>query len=83
MQTKYIRHKPTGIVYAYQAVFAQRADFEPIPDEPAEEIVAAPAKAPRAPKAPKPAAPVVPTTFDDVVAIDEAALSADASRNLP
>lgn len=81
MQTKYLRHKPSGIVYAYQAVFAKRADFEPIPDEPAEETIAPPAKAPRAPKEkPKAAAPV---TFDDVVAIDEAALSADASRNLP
>lgn len=50
MQTKYIRHKPSGIVYAYQAKFAMRDDFESIPDEPAEETIAPPAKAPRAPK---------------------------------
>lgn len=80
MADKLLRHKPTGVIFVSQPAFEQREDFEPYtppeekPAEPAE-----PAPRARAPRAPKPAEPVAePTPL-----VDEAALSADATRNLP
>jgi hypothetical protein len=80
MADQLLRHKPTGVIFISQPAFEQRADFEPY--TPPEEQAPAPepvARAPRAPRAPKPAEPPVVTP----PIIDEAALSADASRNLP
>lgn len=82
MADKYLRHIPTGVIFIDQPAFSQRADFEPYdpPIEVQAVEVAAPAKAPRAPRAPKPAEAPAPAPAPEV---DEQALSADASRNLP
>lgn len=82
MPSKLLRHIPTGVVFVNQPAFAVRADFEEIPDE--EPVVEKTAPAPRRSKAPAPPAEPAPGLPDpDTPAIDEAALSADASRNQP
>ena len=76
--TRRLVHKPTGIVYAYQEVFALRADFEEI-QEPAAPVEAADTAKPRSRKAkPEAAEPVALTAEENAEAI-----GADASRNLP
>ena len=87
MADKMLRHIPTGTLYIWQPAFAQRADFEDYVPEP-EPVVEAPA-AVAAPKAktsrkkaevaPEPAEKYTP----EPAFVDEAALSADASRGLP
>lgn len=87
MADKLLRHIPTGTLYIWQPAFAQRADFEDYVPEP-EPVVEAPA-ATDAPKAkssrkkaevaPEPAEKYTP----EPAFVDEAALSADASRGLP
>jgi hypothetical protein len=90
MADKMLRHIPTGTLYIWQPVFAQRADFEDYVPEP-EPVVEAPAADAAAPKAktsrkkadatpePEPEAKYTP----EPAFVDEAALSADASRGLP
>jgi hypothetical protein len=91
MADKMLRHIPTGTLYIWQPAFAQRADFEDYVPEP-EPVVEAPAvvdaPAPKAKTsrkkaeaAPEPE-PVVKYAPEPAF-VDEAALSADASRGLP
>ncbi|MFM6959556.1 MAG: hypothetical protein ACKOW0_00835 [Schleiferiaceae bacterium] len=77
MADKLLRHIPSGIVYIWQPEYAQRADFEEYEPE-----LAAPVAAPAEAAAPK-ARAVRKKVESEPVVIDEAALSADASRNLP
>lgn len=72
MTQRLLRHIPSGILYAYQPAFAVRPDFEEVIDVEAREV---PATETRPSRRKKEAAPVA--------AVDEDALSADASRNLP
>jgi hypothetical protein len=80
MADKLLRHIPTGVIHICQPAFEQRSDFEPY-EPPAPEleipVLTKPSRAPRAPKQTEPPAPA------PAPAIDESALSADASRNLP
>lgn len=67
MADRLLRHIPTGTLYIWQYAFAEREDFEEVIDVEAKEV-------PEPPKTKRAkAAPV----------IDEAAIAADASRNLP
>ena len=68
-----LRHKPTGVLYVYQPAFAMRDDFEEVIDVEAREIKD-PTPAPRSRKVAD--APTPP-------AVDDTAVSADASRGLP
>lgn len=81
VNARILRHKPTGILYAYQAAFALREDFEEVlpPATEASEMFAAPkAKPPRGKRAAE------PLTASEAVARDAAeAIGLDASRNLP
>lgn len=70
MSQQYLRHKPTGIIYAYQETFALRDDFEPY---------VMPGAEPAPEQEPKPAKK---RAKSEVVIVDEAALSADASRGI-
>lgn len=76
MPDLYLRHVPTGIVYISQPAFSQRPDFVPcnldgsdVVDVDAVEVPA-PARSRR-------------KLVAETPMIDEAALSADASRGLP
>lgn len=71
MADRLLRHIPSGVLYVYQDVFAQRSDFEEIIDVEAKEIPTPPA-APRKVKAKV-----------ETPAVDDEAVSADASRGLP
>ena len=68
MADRLLRHIPTGVLYIYQPVYAARDDFEEIIDVEAKEI-----------PTPKPRAKIKA----EVPKVDEEALSADASRDLP
>lgn len=74
MSQKMLRHIPSGTLYVWQEVFAFRPDFEevvePTPAEVAEPVTI-------------PAAKVRKTRKPEPAVIDEEALSADASRDLP
>ena len=72
MADRLLRHIPSGVLYVYQPVYAQRADFEEIFDVEAREI---PDPAPKAARKVKPKA--------EVAAVDDEALSEEASRGLP
>lgn len=48
MTQRLLRHIPTGILYAYQDIYAQRKDFEEIIDVEAKEIPEPVARKPRA-----------------------------------
>lgn len=74
MADRMLRHIPSGVLYVYQDVFAQRADFEEIINVEAREIPD-PDAAPKVIRRAKPKA--------ETVAVDEDAVSADASRGLP
>lgn len=73
MTQRFLRHKPTGVLYAYQDIFAMRDDFEEIIDVEAKEVDPE-VRRPGRPK--KTTEPAIRTNSDE-------ALSADASRNLP
>lgn len=47
MTQRYLRHIPSGIVHAYQDIYAIRPDFEEIIDVEARVVEEAPAKKPR------------------------------------
>ena len=89
MADKMLRHIPTGTLYIWQPVFAQRADFEdyvPEPEPVVEPEATTDTPAPKAKTsrkkaevAPEPAEKYTP----EPAFVDEAALSADASRGLP
>jgi len=88
MADKYLRHIPTGTIYIWQPAYAQRADFEEYVPEPAPapapdpEVAAEPvAVKPRTTR--KKAVEPAPEPTPEPVVVDEEALSADASRNLP
>jgi len=84
MADKYLRHIPTGTIYIWQPAFAQRSDFEEYVPEPApvaEEAVEPVVTKPRSTRK-KAVEPAPEPTLEPVV-VDEEALSADASRNLP
>lgn len=70
MTQRLLRHKPSGIIYVWQEVFAQRDDFEEIIDVEAKVIDTDSDSAPK-------------RRGRKAAAIDEEALSADASRGLP
>lgn len=82
MADKYLRHIPTGTIYIWQPAYAQRADFEEYVPEPAPEPVVEAAPKPKATRK-KAAAEPAPEPTPEPVLVDEEALSADASRNLP
>ena len=52
MTQRYLRHKPSGIIHAYQDIYAVRPDFEEIIDVESRVIEEAPA--PKKPRAKKP-----------------------------
>lgn len=84
MADKMLRHIPTGTIYIWQPAFAQRADFEEYVPEPAptpEEVVESVVTKPRSTR--KKAIEPAPEPTPEPVFVDEEALSADASRNLP
>jgi hypothetical protein len=70
MADRLLRHKPTGTLYIWQHAFAERDDFEEVIDVEAKEV-------PEPPKSRK------RKGVDGAVEVDEAAIAADASRNLP
>lgn len=74
MSQKLLRHKPTGDLYIWQEAFAFRPDFEEVVDVTPEET-----------KAPETIAPakVRKTRKPEPAPVDEAAIQADASRDLP
>lgn len=72
MADRMLRHIPSGVLYVYQDVFAQRPDFEEIINVEARVIPDSEVRAPRRAKAKA-----------EVVAVDADALSEDASRGLP
>lgn len=72
MADRMLRHIPSGVLYVYQDVFAQRPDFEEIINVEARVI---PDPEVRAPRRAKPKA--------EVVAVDDAMISEEASRGLP
>lgn len=80
VNTRYLRHKPTGILYVDQPAFANRPDFEPVQLEAPAAEPAAPAEA--APRR-KRGEPTADELFAQEAAANAAAVSADASRNLP
>lgn len=47
MTQRYLRHIPSGVIHAYQDIYAIRPDFEEIIDVEARVIEDAPAKKPR------------------------------------
>jgi len=71
MADRLLRHIPTGILHIYQLAYANRPDFEEAVDVESR-VIEEPAPAPKAKKS-KSVAP----------AVDDEAVSADASRNLP
>ena len=71
MADRMLRHIPSGVLYVYQPAFAMRSDFEEIINVEAREIEE-PKTKPKVRKAPEPPP-----------AVDDEAISADASRNLP
>lgn len=73
MADRLLRHIPSGVLYVYQAVYAQRPDFEEIFDVEAREI---PDPAPKIARKVKPKAEAAP-------AVDDEVLSEEASRGLP
>lgn len=84
MADKYLRHIPTGTIYIWQAAYAQRADFEDyVPEPVAEPVVEETPKAKTKVTRKKAAVEPAPEPTPEPVLVDEAALSADASRNLP
>ena len=74
MADKLLRHKPSGILYVWQEAYAYRSDFEEVVDATPEEV-AAPASIP--------AAKTRRTKKAEPAPVDEAAIQADASRDLP
>ena len=40
MTTRLLRHKPSGVIYAYQDVFAMRPDFEEVDDGKTIDVIA-------------------------------------------
>lgn len=80
MPDLYLRHVPTGVVYVSQPAFALRPDFVPCNLDGSDVVdvdaVEVPVVTPRTRRVGKQAIPDAPM-------IDEAALSADASRGLP
>jgi hypothetical protein len=73
MTTRLLRHIPSGVLYAYQDVFAIRPDFEEVEDPNVIDVVATvvePKKA-RAKKA------------DPLPMVDDDALGIQAARGLP
>lgn len=80
MADKYLRHIPSGTIYIWQPAYAQRDDFEDYVPEP--EPVVEEAPKPKTSRKKAAAAPA-PEPTPEPVLVDEDALSADASRNLP
>lgn len=74
MAQKMLRHKPSGILYIWQEAYAFRDDFEEVV-EPTPVEIASPVDIP--------ATKIRKTRKPEPAPIDEEALSADASRNLP
>lgn len=72
MADRMLRHIPSGVLYVYQDAFAMRADFEEIINVEAREVPDSEVRVARRAK-PKP----------EVAAVDDAAVSEEASRNLP
>jgi len=70
MADRLLRHIPSGVLYVYQPVYAQRPDFEEVIDVESRVVPEAEVIARRKPKA-------------KVEAVDNEALSEEASRNLP
>jgi hypothetical protein len=70
MADRLLRHTPSGVLYVYQPVYAQRSDFEEVIDVESRVIPEPEVVTRRKPK-PK------------VEAVDNEALSEEASRNLP
>lgn len=73
MSQRLLRHKPSGVLYVYQEVFASRDDFEEIIDVEATEVETVVVKPGRPKKVTEPA----------IRTLNDEALSADASRGLP
>jgi len=69
MADRLLRHIPTGILYAYQDVFAQRPDFEEILDVESRVVEEPAAKKPKAKKV--------------EYKVDNDILGVEASRGLP
>ncbi len=59
MTQRYLRHIPSGVIHAYQDIYAIRPDFEEIIDVEARVIEDVPVKKPRAKKPEAVEAPVV------------------------
>lgn len=77
MADRLIRHIPTGNLFIYQAAFAERDDFEEVIDVESRVVEDKPVAAP-APKKTRAKAGLV-----EAPAVDNEALAADASHNLP
>ena len=69
MTNRLLRHKPSGVLYVYQDVFAQRPDFEEIIDVEAK-VIDEPIKKPRLKK------------VEPLPAVDNDALAAQAGRSV-
>lgn len=86
MADRYLKHKPSGIVYIYQSAYAERDDFEEVADLQGtpltviegEATVVVEADAPKTKGRKKAEAPVAPAEEVDL----DAALSADAGKGL-
>jgi hypothetical protein len=77
MADRLLRHKPTGVVYIYQPVFAMRDDFEEIIDVESRVVDEPPATKPRRTRVqPAPEQMTIPT-------IDDLQLGSEAARGLP
>lgn len=85
MADRYLRHIPSGILYIWQAAYAQRTDFEEVEDAPQDEdapaapiVIKTKVKTKAKPRA------IEPVESDDLeINLNDVALSADASRGLP
>lgn len=85
MPDRYLRHKPTGVVYIWQLVFAENPDFEEYDPNPEIDIKIPTLDTLVPDKTPKPIKGARAGLQPSSVSPEEkdAALSADASRNLP
>jgi hypothetical protein len=82
MSDRYLRHTPSGILYIWQAEYAQRADFEEVADAPVEENPT-PVQAVMPRQKVKVAKPKAIEVVEPEIELDDSALRADASRGLP
>ena len=71
MADRMLRHIPSGVLYVYQPAFAMRSDFEEIINVEAREVKDPKPRSRKAADVPAPPA------------VDNDAISADASRGLP